>query len=152
MEERASISTVTGGCYGEVRVMRTKRYEIDSPIIAAAGDTAVILLFVVLGRQAHREASGGASGMLTVAAPFLVGWFASAGALGAFRRGAFAGYRSAVVRVVRSWVAGCAVGLVIRSIVEHRIVPASFALVAFGVNLVLLLAWRLLLVGSMRVR
>src|SRR5258706_14769302 len=56
--------------------------------VLVAGDTLMFLLFAVLGRRTHGEASGPAAlGQIAFPAlPFAVGWFLLSPFLGAFRR------------------------------------------------------------------
>ena len=109
----------------------------------------MLALFVIAGRRAHHD-GGGFLAVAGTALPFLIGWFVAAPALGAFHREAFVDYRPAGVRVLRSWIAGCGVALVIRSIVEHHPTPPSFALVALLFNGALLLLWRSAVVAIVR--
>ena len=111
--------------------------------VAAVGDAAVILLFAAIGRASHHEA---ASNPLVhtagTAAPFLAGWFAGALVGGAYTREGLQGGRRGLMIVGRSWLLAGFIGLAIRSLLERRVVPVTFAIIALGFNLLLLLAWR----------
>lgn len=111
---------------------------------AAAGDVLVLLLFAGLGKSAHHERAGlfGAAG---VAAPFIAGWFSAALPLGAFRLPSLTAPGRAAHVAAPAWLTGGLIGLAVRSLVEGRAVPLTFAGVALGFNLVTLTGWRVLL-------
>ncbi|GAC1509087.1 MAG: hypothetical protein NVS2B16_06980 [Chloroflexota bacterium] len=121
-------------------------------LMAALGDTAVFALFVLGGHRAHHDSAGGVVEVLGVVLPFLLGWFAAAIALGAYRGDVLTEFRPAVVRVALAWCVGCVIALFIRSVMEQHVVPASFVVVAFVFNLVLLLLWRSTVVAVVRWR
>jgi hypothetical protein len=110
--------------------------------IACAGDIVIFLLFAALGRAQH-SSSGGPPllGTVWTAAPFILGWFLAAYVSGAIGRHMLLRIRTTVRRTVSAWVAGCAIALVVRSILEGHATPLSFAVIAFGFNLALLVAW-----------
>jgi hypothetical protein len=114
--------------------------------IAAVGDVAIILLFAAIGRASHHEtASNPMLHTVGTAAPFLVGWVAGAMIGGAYSKDGLEGGKRGLIVVGRSWLLGGLIGLAIRSMLERRIVPVTFAAIALGFNLVLLLLWRWLL-------
>jgi hypothetical protein len=103
----------------------------------------VILLFAAIGRASHHEAaSNPLVHTVGTAAPFLVGWFAGSLIGGAYTREGLAGGKRGLIITGRSWLLGGLIGLGIRSVLERRVVPVTFAVIALGFNLVLLLAWR----------
>lgn len=116
------------------------------PVVAVVGDTAVFLIFAALGRSAHRETSGPLH-VLGVAAPFLAGWFVVAVLVGAYRAEAFRSVRAALRRTVTASIPGGLVALTIRSVLEGRVVPFSFVLVALSFCLGALSIWRAALVS-----
>lgn len=111
--------------------------------LAAVGDAVVFLIFAAIGRASHGEAVGSAA-LRTVgtALPFLVGWFVAALAWKAYAANALHSYRIGLARVAVTWITGAIIALTIRSFLEHRIIPASFAAIAIGFNMALLLLWR----------
>lgn len=117
--------------------------------LAAAGDALIFLIFAVIGRASHGEAIGSAA-LRTVgtALPFLVGWFVAALAWKAYAANTLHSYRAGLTRVAVAWITGAIIALAIRSLLEHRIVPATFAAIALGFNLVLLLLWRVAIVTT----
>lgn len=102
--------------------------------LSAVADTALILVFVALGRRNHDSSTG----LLEVAAPFLlgatVGWLA-----GRVWRRPF-DLRSGLV----VWVATVAVGMVLRWGVWDRGVALSFVIVATLVTGAFVNGWRVL--------
>jgi hypothetical protein len=120
----------------------------------ASSDAAAIVAFAALGRASHHESAyGPVLGTLLTATPFLIGWFAAAIALGAYTSTAIRQPRTALLQVTRAWLVGGLIGLGIRSLLERRIVPFSFILIALFVNLAFLLISRSLhLALTMRFR
>lgn len=111
-------------------------------IVAMMGDALIFLAFAFIGRTSHREADAGAiTGVLGTALPFLAGWFAGASAFGGYASDALSTVRIATIHTLRVWVVGCAIALAIRSVLEHRVVPLTFAAIAFAFNLMLLAIW-----------
>lgn len=107
--------------------------------LIAAGDALIILLFAALGRNAHHE-HGGPAHVLATALPFLAGWYAAAAAARLYDR--LAGpWRRVIGLTAGTALAGGIIGLLIRSVLERRIVPLSFAAVALTFLTVLLTAF-----------
>jgi hypothetical protein len=118
---------------------------------ASIGDAIVFLIFAGIGRASHGEAVGNAA-LRTVgtALPFLAGWFAAALVWRVYASETLHVHRGGLTRVTVTWITGAIIALTIRSILEHRVVPATFAGIAFGFNLVLLLLWRTVIVTLAR--
>lgn len=115
--------------------------------VAVIGDAIVFLIFAGIGRASHGEAVGSAAfRTVGTALPFLAGWFAAALAWRAYAADTLHSYRAGLKRVTLTWITGAIIALTIRSLLEHRVVPATFAGIAFGFNLVLLLLWRTVVV------
>jgi hypothetical protein len=113
---------------------------------ALAADAVAVVLFAAGGRNAHDEGSG-AGGLISTAAPFLVGvavaWLASPSA----RR------HPIVLRTgVTVWLAAVAVGMVLRRAVWDRGTALSFVVVATVVLGVLIVGWRAMWVFARRRR
>ena len=116
--------------------------------LAGSGDAIVILAFAVIGRSSHHAQDGGEIlGVLGTATPFLIGWFLSALAGGAYRDRAFAGQRSSAFTTAGCWLAGCVIGCGLRSAIERHVTPLSFVAVALLFNGLFLTTWRTLLVA-----
>lgn len=113
-------------------------------IAVALGDALVFVIFSLVGRGNHHEASGAGAlpDVLGTAAPFLVGWFLVAPLVGAYRHGALGAARSALPRTALAWAVAGPVGLLLRAALLRRGIPLSFAVVALLFNLVALLVWR----------
>ena len=114
---------------------------LSLPPLAAAGDVLVLVMFAAIGRASHGEHDG-ALGVLGTAAPFLAGWFVAAFALHAYSPRSFASVRISVRRTAITWLLGGLLGLGIRSALEGRVVPVSFAAIALAFNLATLSGWR----------
>jgi len=121
--------------------------------VSLIGDTALLVIFTTIGRANHGDQEGGAVlGILGTAAPFLIGWYVAGTLLGAFSPTAFVTPKTSALRTARAWLAGGALGLLLRSTLEHRLTPLPFVFVALGFNLVTLTGWRLLLTVHLRRR
>jgi hypothetical protein len=118
-----------------------------NPLLAAAVDTALVLVFVLIGRSSHDEGFS-LLGSLDTAWPFFVGlavgWIISRGwrAPLSFRHTALPVWASTVV-----------VGVALRAL-SGQGVAVSFVIVTLLVLAVLLLGWRALaaLIVSRRIR
>ncbi|HZT97769.1 MAG TPA: DUF3054 domain-containing protein [Chloroflexota bacterium] len=120
--------------------------------IAALGDVLILILFAAIGRLSHhRSMASPVEDVLVTALPFLAGWAAGAGLGGGYSAVIWTRRRVMLSRTARSWITGGLIALVIRSFLERRVVPLSFAAVVLTFNLVLLSAWRLAL-GIIRSR
>jgi hypothetical protein len=109
-----------------------------------AGDTAALVLFAVLGRGSHGEATGLAAlgETLRTAAPFVVGWLAAAPWLGALSRAQTAGLGSMLRATALTWPLALLLGALLRAASIGRFSPPSFYVVTFIVGLLLLGGWR----------
>lgn len=104
------------------------------------GDIVALIIFAAIGRQSHNEANP-LSAIIATATPFIVGWL-------------IVGWISGVLvpQRVSRWVlltilvniAGCGIGLLLRSIWLQREIPISFAVVSFFATSSLLIGARLL--------
>jgi len=114
-------------------------------ILLVIGDLLCFLIFVVLGRSSHGEASGFAAipQIIIVALPFIAGWFLVSPFVGAFRQKILAQPRSMVIRTALAWLIAWPVAMLLRGIfVDHGVPPISFAIVVLLFNMLLLLIWR----------
>ena len=93
-----------------------------APWLAAAADLAVLVAFVLIGRQSHHE-DAGFGGFLRVWWPFavglLVGWLV----------GRVAGAPLAWARATVAWLLTVAVGMTLRIVVQGREFKLAFAIV-----------------------
>jgi len=111
--------------------------------MVAVGDLAVLLVFAWLGRASHHSASKNPILAVAVTAiPFIAGWAVASLICGTYSRGSLRG-RGWMETFVGAWLLAAALALVVRSILEHHLMPPSFIVVAVVFNFVLLLAWRL---------
>jgi hypothetical protein len=104
--------------------------------VAAAADTAVVLLFVAIGRRSHDESGNAVAGALAVAGPFLIalglGWCVARA-----WRTPLAVSTAAVV-----WLLTVVAGLILRNTVFDRGTAPAFVIVATVTLGALLLGWR----------
>ena len=105
--------------------------------VAAACDVVAVLLFVTVGRRSHDEGGNVVTGVLSVAAPFLIALAVGWAAARAWR--APMAWRTGLV----VWPVTIAVGMVLRRFVFDRGTATSFIVVASVATGVLLLGWRL---------
>ena len=101
-------------------------------------DAALLVVFAAIGRRAHDEGSA-VGGTLTIAAPFLIGYAVAAAVLRLDRDPL--GLR----RAVPVWLAGIALGLLLRGTAFDRGLAPAFVVVAFLTTGLMLLGWRPLL-------
>jgi FtsH-binding integral membrane protein len=104
-------------------------------LLALGLDVIGVVGFVALGRNSHAERDS-LAGVLTVAAPFLVGLGVGWVIVG--RTGRPAGMRAGMV----VWGCTVIVGLTLRSVAFDRAVPPAFVVVAAAFLGLWLLGWR----------
>jgi hypothetical protein len=105
--------------------------------VAAACDVVAVLLFVTLGRRSHDEGGNVVTGVLSVAAPFLIALAVGWAAARAWR--APVAWRTGLV----VWPVTVALGMVLRRFAFDRGTATSFIVVASVATGLLLLGWRL---------
>jgi len=106
-----------------------------------AGDLVMFALFVAIGRRSHSEQVSVAE-IANVAAPFAIGWLATAPWLKLFRREVAASPSAALGRTALAWSLAAPIGLALRTFAWGREFKLPFAITTFLFNLVLLLLWR----------
>jgi hypothetical protein len=118
---------------------------VRAPVLLALGDLGIFTGFAVLGRAAH-ELPPGASPVASAAiviASFAASWLAVCAWLGGFRSSVVADRRRLLARAAIAWPIACPIGLLLRAAMLGQAIALPFALVTFGFNGALLLAWRL---------
>ncbi|MGH2443373.1 MAG: DUF3054 domain-containing protein [Chloroflexota bacterium] len=111
-------------------------------IVVALGEAAIFILFAAIGRGSHGRHDGGPLlGTIGTALPFLIGWFVAAGMLDMYSPRMWQSLRGVLRRTALVWIGGAAIGLVIRSLLEHRIVPLTFVAITVIFNGALLAIW-----------
>lgn len=109
------------------------------------GDAMAFLIFALIGRGSHGEATGLAAlpQAAGTALPFAAAWFIVAPFVGAFRRDIIARPRAMAIRTVLAWACSWPLAMVFRGIfVDHGVPPLSFALITLLFNTGILLLWR----------
>lgn len=103
------------------------------------GDIAALVVFAAIGRQSHNEANP-IEAVIATAAPFIIGWLIVAWPSGLLIPQPLPRW---ILRTIVFNVAGCGLGLLIRSIWLQREIPISFAIVSFFATASLLTIVRL---------
>jgi hypothetical protein len=114
--------------------------------LAAGIDGVCLALFVALGRASHDPESG-LTWYFTVLWPFLVGWFGVALPLGLYMS-----HHTSWRTLAVTWLAGCAIALVLRVAFTHRDTPLVFIIVTLCFIGITTFGWRLLVRGLEFVR
>lgn len=109
-------------------------------LIAALGDLAVFALFVFAGRAEHGIIQEAA--FWRTALPFAAVWFALSPWLGAFRISTLTSVRASAWRIPLIWLLCGVIAVVLRVWLTDRTFQLTFALVAIGVQAVMLVGWR----------
>ena len=112
-------------------------------LIAALGDLAVFAFFVFAGRAEHGIVQEAA--FWRTALPFAAVWFALSPWLGAFRTSTLTSARASAWRIPLIWLLCGVIAVVLRVWLTDRTFQLTFALVAIGVQAVMLLGWRIVL-------
>jgi hypothetical protein len=112
------------------------RKPIDAWVVF--GDVIALIVFAAIGRQSHNE-SNPIDAIIATATPFIIGWVLVAWQGGLLVPQSLPRW---ILRTILFNVAGCGLGLVIRSIWLQREIPLSFAIVSFVVTTSLLLLVR----------
>lgn len=113
-------------------------------MLLLAGDLAVLVLFAILGRRTHEEATGieAVGAVLGTAAPFLLAWLV-AFALTMRSTATPSPTLAAVPRLTaRAWLIAFPLAVLFRAAFLARFSPWTFYVVAGLMPLALLIAWR----------
>ncbi|MEY3989983.1 MAG: hypothetical protein RI985_1064 [Chloroflexota bacterium] len=103
------------------------------------GDIVALIVFAAIGRQSHNEANP-IEAVIATAMPFIIGWLLVAWPSGLLVTQPLPRW---VFRTIVFNLAGCGLGLLIRSIWLQRDIPMSFAVVSFLATASLLVIVRL---------
>ena len=112
-------------------------------LVAALGDLAVFAFFVFAGRAEHGIVQEAA--FWRTALPFAAVWFVLSPWLGAFRISTLTSARASAWRIPLIWLLCGVIAVVLRAWLTDRTFQLTFALVAIGVQAVMLLGWRVAL-------
>ena len=128
--------TVTGVGVSAMEA-RTQHWMVP---IAALGDLAVFGAFVVVGGAEHGVGYGGAA--LRTALPFAAVWFVLGAWLGAFRVSTMTSVRVTAWKIPLIFLICGVIAVALRAWLFDRDFQLTFALVAVGAQVVMLLWWR----------
>jgi len=105
------------------------------------GDTLALILFAAIGRSNHAE-DGSLFDAIQTAAPFILGWLATAPFLGAFSGNATATKNGVFLSILPAWAVSIPVGLGLRSVLKGAVPPTPFIVVSMVATYILLAVWR----------
>jgi len=124
------------------KIGATRNANWQRSAILVAGDIIVFLVFAIIGRRSHSEASN-IFGPVITALPFAVAWFLVAPFVGAFKRGLERNTGKFALRTFLAWLAAWPVAMLFRGIfVDKGVPPWTFALITLISNTILLQVWR----------
>lgn len=112
-------------------------------LVAVIGDLAVFVFFVLGGRTEHGIVQDAA--FWRTALPFAVVWFLLSPWLGAFRASTLRSVKTSAWRIPLIWLLCGAIAVVLRVWLTDRTFQLTFALVAIGLQAVMLVGWRVAL-------
>ena len=121
----------------------TKGTLLPLVLVAALGDLAVFAFFVIAGRAEHGIIQEAA--FWRTALPFAAVWFALSPWIGAFRSSTLTSARASAWRIPLIWLLCGVIAVVLRVWLTDRAFQLTFALVAIGVQAIMLLGWRVAL-------
>ena len=123
----------------KVKATTSKKF---SPLVlvAALGDLAVFGIFVFAGRAEHGIIQDAA--FWRTALPFAAVWFLLSPWLGAFRASTLTSLRTSAWSIPLIWLMCGVIAVVLRAWLTDRTFQLVFAIVAIGVQAVMLLGWR----------
>lgn len=120
---------------------------INRIIALIVGDFLTLFIFIWIGRISHSFPMWDILGTLTVAAPFLLGWFLVTPWFGLFQAEVSQNWRKLVPRLLLAWAIGGPLALVLRDLFLGRPliggIILTFAVIMLVGSTIFLLAWRL---------
>ncbi|MCS6940730.1 MAG: DUF3054 domain-containing protein [Roseiflexaceae bacterium] len=113
-------------------------------VLLVIGDALALLIFAAIGRASHGEEAGltALAQVAETAAPFIIGWFAVAPLIGAYRADVAGAPPRMLARTALTWLIAWPVGLGLRALIRQTTIPVSFALVTFIAVLTIMSLWR----------
>jgi len=111
--------------------------------VLAAGDLAMLLIFVVIGRISHGMTNDWLINLLRIATPFVLGWAAAALISGAYRANLWQQPTQFLVRSAAAWLLADGLAFLLRHFVMGDRVTMPFALTSIAFTGLFLLAWRI---------
>ncbi|MDP9380369.1 MAG: DUF3054 domain-containing protein [Chloroflexota bacterium] len=104
------------------------------------GDVLALAAFIAVGLANHNRTENLLADITRIGAPFLLGWFALAALLGAYRpaqgRGSF------MLRSALAWALGIGAGLLLRNTVFGSNFSPIFAIISYVFTGLFLIGWR----------
>ncbi len=128
------------GNVGKMRLTRTASGGRLIPL--ALGDVVALMLFIAVGLANHDMTENLVADVLRIGAPFLIGWFVAALAVGAYSPAFTLEPRTFMLRSALAWVIGIGLALLLRNTVFGEDWSLVFAIIAYVFNGLFLLGWR----------
>ncbi len=114
-----------------------------SRTVLVLGDVLALIAFAVVGVRNHDLGGGLLLNLVRISAPFLIGWFIAALAVGAYRVARDGGRGAFMLRSTLAWFLGVVVlGLLLRNTVFGEDFSQVFAIVTAVSTGLFLLGWR----------
>jgi hypothetical protein len=112
--------------------------------LLVVGDALALVIFAAIGRASHGEDAGlrALAQVAETAAPFIIGWFAVAPPIGAYRADVAGALSPMLARTALTWLIAWPIGLGLRAVIRQTTIPLSFALVTFITVLAIMALWR----------
>jgi hypothetical protein len=119
-------------------------YDVRRVAALAAGDLVAFNVVTAIGLLSHSRLTGldALGEVVTVAAPFAIGWFLVAPFAGAFRADIAGQPRRILPRAALAWLIALPIGLLLWSLIRQKPVQPAFAVVTFSTNQIKLRGWR----------
>ena len=117
----------------------------SNTLILIAGDLAIFVVFVLVGRETH--AAGDPNliiNVLPTLLPFVLIWFLVAIPMGVLRPRVYHVVPLAIIRTLAAWIVAGPIAIFVRALLLSRTaIPWQFVVVTMGLNAVLLLTWHM---------
>jgi len=115
----------------------------SNTLILIAGDLAIFVVFVLVGRETH--AAGDSNliiNVLPTLLPFVLIWFLVAIPMGVLRPNVYRVVPLTIIRTLAAWIIAGPIAIYVRALLLSRTaIPWQFVVVTMGLNAVLLLTW-----------
>lgn len=111
--------------------------------VLAAGDLAMLLIFVVIGRLSHGFTNDWLVNVLRIATPFVLGWAAAALITGVYRANLWQQPSQFLARSAAAWLLADGLAFLLRHFLMADRVTMPFALTSIAFTGLFLLTWRI---------
>lgn len=115
---------------------------LSLPPVLVIGDVLALLIFVIIGRLSHGFTNDWLINVARIATPFLIGWFAVALLIGAYRADLLRAPTALLWRSAVAWIVGDLLAFALRAFLFQNNVTLPFALTSVAFTGLFLLGWR----------